>query len=359
MDCQIFDGTESDSIISTPFTLSLEQENASTFYGIHSIKNNDSDEEYEEECKSPKNNKKENEKKELVPTIFQWKEDNCELVYLSGSFVNWKQLLLMTKNENGIYSITLPLPKGIYQYKFKINEEWKINNDFPVMNDNQGNQNNFIDTTQQKSRSEENKKSIKTTSLETAYDSSPQKTDQKENCLNSKIRGFELETDSEHIKINSEENEYEEEENSEESSNDSLELEEQIEDNSESENDIIYRKNDNIKYKLKEIKYSLKYPKKKHCYNIPPDMPDQFDYSFDLDLFGNQSEIGKKKYFEPKENNIYSGDYTFKSITLFPKVEINHIHSKNIKMLDKITLCSSYKRYRHKFTTFLYYTPVV
>ena len=81
---------------------------------------------------------------EKVPTTFEWSDnDNC--VYLTGSFCNWNQFFLMQKDEEGKNKLTLNLPKGIHQYKFIINNEWKYNTNFPICNDN-GNINNYIDT---------------------------------------------------------------------------------------------------------------------------------------------------------------------------------------------------------------------
>ena len=52
----------------------------------------------------------------------------------------------MKKEENGKFILNLNLPKGKYQYKFKVDEIWKFNDKFPTINEN-GNINNIIDTT--------------------------------------------------------------------------------------------------------------------------------------------------------------------------------------------------------------------
>ena len=92
---------------------------------------------YEEEnLNNIKNNK--------VPTMFEWSFKG-NLVYLTGSFCNWKQFFLMKKDENGIFRLILTLKKGFHQYKFKIDNEWKYNINFPIINDN-GFINNYIDT---------------------------------------------------------------------------------------------------------------------------------------------------------------------------------------------------------------------
>ena len=78
------------------------------------------------------------------PVIFEW-DNGGKNVYVTGSFCNWKQFFLMKKEENGKFILNLNLPKGKYQYKFKVDEIWKYNEKFPTINEN-GNINNIIDT---------------------------------------------------------------------------------------------------------------------------------------------------------------------------------------------------------------------
>lgn len=80
-----------------------------------------------------------------VPVLFEW-DQGGNSVYVTGNFCNWKQFFLMEKNSNGIYTLTLNLNKGLIQYKFKVDNEWKYNDKFPIINDG-GNKNNYIDTT--------------------------------------------------------------------------------------------------------------------------------------------------------------------------------------------------------------------
>lgn len=80
-----------------------------------------------------------------IPVTFEW-EHGGNFVYLTGSFCNWDQFFLMEKNQNGKFTLTLNLNKGFIQYKFKVDNEWKCNENYPTIMDN-GNKNNFIDTT--------------------------------------------------------------------------------------------------------------------------------------------------------------------------------------------------------------------
>ena len=89
------------------------------------------------------------------PIVFEW-EGNENNVYLTGSFCDWHQFFEMEKVEdpnnknNYKFFLTLFLPKGAYQYKFKIDDQWKCNSNFPTCSDKNGNINNIIDLTKQK-----------------------------------------------------------------------------------------------------------------------------------------------------------------------------------------------------------------
>ena len=93
-----------------------------------------------------------NNKSEIFAAVFEW-DGSEKNVYLTGSFCNWLQFFEMRKfetkenisqgNSNKLYLI-LFLPKGTYQYKFKINSEWKCNSNFPTCSDKDGNINNVM-----------------------------------------------------------------------------------------------------------------------------------------------------------------------------------------------------------------------
>ena len=80
-----------------------------------------------------------------IPVTFEW-DQGGNSVYVTGNFCHWKQFFLMKKNENGIFFLTLYLNKGLIQYKFKVDNVWKFNEKFPIINDG-GNKNNYVDTT--------------------------------------------------------------------------------------------------------------------------------------------------------------------------------------------------------------------
>ena len=79
-----------------------------------------------------------------IPTMFEW-SFKAKYVYLTGSFCNWNEFFLMKKDETGIFRLILDLKRGFHQYKFKVDNEWRYNINFPIINDN-GFINNYIDT---------------------------------------------------------------------------------------------------------------------------------------------------------------------------------------------------------------------
>ena len=104
--------------------------------------------------------KNSNSKINKVPVTFEW-ESGGNSVYLTGNFCNWNQFFLMNKNPNGKHTLTLNLKKGFIQYKFKIDNEWKYNEKLPTIIDN-GNKNNYIDTTNWEISAEESAETTNT-----------------------------------------------------------------------------------------------------------------------------------------------------------------------------------------------------
>jgi hypothetical protein len=105
-----------------------------------------------------KQNKESNDFQTKKPTrfatVFQWDGGGTN-VYLTGSFCDWQQFFEMEKCEDkkneksNKFFLTLFLPKGAYQYKFKIDDQWKCNSNFPTCSDKNGNVNNIVDITKQ------------------------------------------------------------------------------------------------------------------------------------------------------------------------------------------------------------------
>jgi len=292
-------------------SLSLKRENISSYGGIYSNLNED------HSCTDFSDNNSDGKfnRGNMKNVTFQWDEEesDSEIVYLTGSFCNWKQFFIMPKIDDK-YSITLPLPKALHKFKFRINEDYKLNQKYPIMQDGE-NKCNYIDTSNTKD-------------------------------TNSKSKNSSINKNKE----NSEDDSSEEEENSISSSN-SLLYEAELED----EEERIKRLR---KLKIKRKKYSQKFPKKGNLNNYAPDVPYAYNYMYNINIISPQKFIGKKDYYEPKENNMLGDNCSYKKIGVLPAVEINHIHSNNLIISGDRVLCSSFVRYRNKFITLLYYKPL-
>ena len=292
------------SSLSETFSLSLKKDNASTYYGIQSVAEKSTTTEQKNKNNNTPNNK-------IVPITFEWAEEESDIVYLSGNFCNWKQFLIMPKNDKK-YSLTLPLPRGLHQFRFRINDVWKINKNYPTMNDGE-NENNYVDT------------SLPSTNTE------------------SQVKKNENLDD-----IDEEEEEKEEEK----------EEENECSDDSERARERIIRKRKKIKNNLKNMKYSVYFPKKNNFSAVAPDLPYSYNYDFNMDVGSQQTTVGKLKYYEPKEKDLLGENCSYKKINVLPFVELNHVHSKKgVNRFNKYVLCSFFFRYRNKFCTFLYYKP--
>lgn len=67
-------------------------------------------------------------------------------MFLTGSFGNWKERIPMKKVGND-FTVMKTLERSLHQYKFIVDNDWRIAPDQPSMRDANGNMNNFINTT--------------------------------------------------------------------------------------------------------------------------------------------------------------------------------------------------------------------
>ena len=125
-------------------TESSNSESSKSEIELEKDKNSQKSEKDKYENIHEKEKEKEN-KLEEINTVFEWDGDG-ELVYITGSFCDWKNFYKMTKNDKGIFTVALSLPRGFHQYKFKVDDNWVYSKTLPKFEDN-GNVNNFIDTT--------------------------------------------------------------------------------------------------------------------------------------------------------------------------------------------------------------------
>ena len=296
--------------------LDLSIENRSSYGGIYSNLNDDQSVDGNSNYNDKKKSRK---KKETQPVTFEWEKEEKDTVYLTGSFCNWRQFFIMQKNDN-IYKITIPLPKALHKFKFRINEIFYTNKKYPIMKDGDNNC-NYIDT----SESDNKQSSIKNN-----------KKFSDDNSDNENKSDNESDTSESNSSSDSNSNSYDDE----------LEVEERI-----------FRKRKKRIKKMKKIKYSQIFPKKINLNNYAPDVPYSYNYMYNIDVISKQRLIGKRKYYEPKENNMLGDNCSYKKIGVLPAVEINHIHSNDSIISGERVLCSSFTRYRNKFITYLYYKP--
>ena len=313
MSAHEFDDT---SVCSDGLSLSLQIDNRSSYGGIYSNLN---DEQSNTDCSlnndEKKKGKKKNKKNETQPVTFEWEKEENDTVYLTGSFCNWKQFFIMPKNDN-MYKLTLPLPKALHKFKFRINDIFFTNKKYPIMKDGDNNC-NYIDTSSNK------QSSLKSSKIKFSDDES--ESDKKSD------------NDSDISDSDSDCNSYSDEFRDEERT---------------------FKKRKKRIKQMKKIKYSQIFPKKINLNNYAPDVPYSYNYMYNLDVISKQRLIGKKKYYEPKENNMLGDNCSYKKIGVLPAVEINHIHSNDSIISGERVLCSSFMRYRNKFITYLYYKPL-
>jgi 1,4-alpha-glucan branching enzyme len=79
--------------------------------------------------------------------VFRFESPDAESVFLVGSFNNWdKTRHPMIRNGNGVWSKTVTLNQGTYQYKFIADDRWRQDpENEKVISNEFGTQNNIID----------------------------------------------------------------------------------------------------------------------------------------------------------------------------------------------------------------------
>ena len=273
-------------------------DDVSDFYGLKSQSKEENISTKEEETISLETNNNLNSKTSesyiLIPTTFEW-DGGGKSIYVTGSFCKWEQFFLMKRKTKNSYFLTLNLPKGYHQYKFKIDDEWKYNNKYPTCNDG-GNINNYLDTTNSDKttkNSDEGATTISTNVTDNYIDNSRVS---KKNVKN------------------------------------------------------ILQENYELNQEKKDIRKQMKKLDKKI-----PSVPIQYNKLINIDLINMQNELGEKRFLETHEKNILSDNLSYKKINFAPIEQYNHLDSKNDKGKSVVIAVSS--RYRFKTTTLVYYKP--
>jgi hypothetical protein len=243
-----------------------------------------------------RNNEEKNNEAMKIPIAFEW-DNGGSNVYVTGSFCNWKQFFLMKKSEDGKFILNLNLPRGNYQYKFKVDNEWKYNEKYPICNEN-GIINNCIDTTNWEIIEE------RTTEANTSNTTDNEKSKSKKSL--SKIKNLSY-------------------------------LKKKY---------TNYIPNDD---ELKDTKETI------------PEVPIQYRSYNNINLFSKQNTIGNDKYYKVHELNILSDNLSFKNIGMINHEQINHLNINKEYIINRKNnlhgnaIYSISTKYRHKCTTFVYY----
>ena len=277
----------------------IEKLNESDIKEISNIQTNQDD-------KNININKKNSEKNiKEISTEFYWDEGG-NTIYITGSFCDWKEFFLMEEKSKGVFKKTIMLLPGFYQYKFKVDNNWAYSKKQPKFEDNNGNVNNFIDTTQ--INLETNKNEVEVEIKETTL-----KEKNKKDNINIKRK----------------------------SSNSSLGL-------------------------LNNIEYSTYIPLKGE-FNIKPlSLPGLYKTHYILNEKKNkiikERKFSQIEYVDQTNNSIRSlsnskyleNNELYVGFQNLYHIHSNHLHSKKI-VDSKNTITSIITRYRAKYSTFIYY----
>ena len=291
-------------------------------------------------------------KKDEIETFFEWDEGGNE-VYLTGSFCDWKEFFLMTKNKDGKFTITLPLPRGFHQYKFKIDDNWTYSKKQPKFEDN-GNVNNFIDTTDFNNLNEEKKEEDYTKGEIIKKEKNKQKME-KNTKIGDKIGKSNDKKRKKRLSVK-------------------FKLDEE-------EKKAVHKRNSsiqNIHFLNNQNIYSTYYPLRAEFNKRPLALPGLYKTYYILDEKKNKKIKDRKfsqiEYVDSTNNSIYDNiSDSFNQSQSFnnslcvindvnPYVKFqnlyhihsNHLHTKEL-MPKKSTIVSIISRYRFKFSTFIYY----
>uniref|UniRef100_A0A7S4VAH1 Association with the SNF1 complex (ASC) domain-containing protein n=1 Tax=Alexandrium monilatum TaxID=311494 RepID=A0A7S4VAH1_9DINO len=80
---------------------------------------------------------------ERIPVVFTWNHGGQQ-VYLAASFNSWREQIPMVRSGNEFH-VVQELPRGIHQYKFIVDDQWRFAPDQPKTQDSDGNMNNILD----------------------------------------------------------------------------------------------------------------------------------------------------------------------------------------------------------------------
>ena len=351
---------ESFSSVSESKSSESSNEKRNSFTDLLKKKGKDEDNRNEEKEKKAKNNEsgKKLKKIEEVETNFEW-EGSGKLVYVTGSFCDWKKFYIMTRNDKGIYSLTLSLPRGFHQYKFKVDENWTYSKIQPKYEDN-GNVNNFIDTTDYNNLDNE---------------------DDVDNNDGRDMESTETGETNENIKKERNKSKKSDKEK-EKDKHKKKEKKEKKEKNKKEEKPIIEKKRNSSILSVNFLNslnyYTIYYPLKSEFNEKPLSLPGLYKTCFILNEDFKEQEMRKFAEIEYVNNSnnsmsFASSERSVQSVQsrisilgeVIPYVKFqnlyhihsNHLHSQLFHSNEYTVINSMTSRYRFKFSTFIYYKP--
>jgi len=353
---------ESFSSVSESKSNESSNEKRNSFTDLLKKKGKDKDKKNEEKDKKSKNNESEKimKKIEEIETKFEW-DGSGKLVYVTGSFCDWKKFYIMTKNEKGIFSLTLSLPRGFHQYKFKVDDNWTYSKNYPKYEDN-GNVNNFIDTTDYNDLDYE---------------------DNNDNNDGSDKESTEINETNENIKEDKNKSKNNEKEKEKEKDKHKKKEKKKKKEKNKKEESLPKEKKRNssilsVNFLNSLNYYTIYYPLKSEFNEKPLSLPGLYKTCFILNEDFKEQEMRKFAEIEyvNNSNNSMSFASSGRSVQsvqsrisilgeVIPYVKFqnlyhihsNHLHSKLFHSNDDTVINSMTSRYRLKFSTFIYYKP--
>jgi 5'-AMP-activated protein kinase regulatory beta subunit len=80
---------------------------------------------------------------ERISVVFSWTHGG-QNVFLAASFNGWREQIPMVRSGND-FQVVHELPRGVHQYKFIVDDQWRFSPDQPKTQDTNGNMNNVCD----------------------------------------------------------------------------------------------------------------------------------------------------------------------------------------------------------------------
>ena len=332
-----------------------------------------------EEKEKNENISNDNKEKDIekIKTLFEWDEGG-DLVYLTGSFCEWKKFIQMNKNDKGVFSLTLSLPRGFYQYKFIVDKNWEYSKKQPKFEED-GNINNFIDTTDYEieNQNEVNKD-----------DNNKEEKPLEKEDENEKQKKNEEKSEEKNEEKNEKKDEKKDEKNKEKNEEKKSEKKEKNKNGGKKKKKIKKRfsSTHSVNFLNSQNNYTIYYPLKSELNIKPSTLPCLYKAHFILNedfkpkkerkftkvayVNDSRSESSESSSSSSSSSSSFSSSSEPSSkVTVFGEIipyvkfqnlyhiHSNHLHSK-MKPYKFSTVGSMTLRYRIKFATFIYYKPI-